>query len=212
MRADQIARRAAAALLIALALTWVCAAQKKPARKQPAPARPAPAAPAQPAEPAPAKPALDCGADLGSLDVRLHPVGSALKPPASLLLSDASGDKAGVDASGKKFTDIMDSSYELEGIDDATTGASGPKSVVLRIACQPDAGEYTLEVIGTSSGEYELEVHALDVRGEVMESKPPSIKGSITAGAVHRFLMTYPASPGVALTLERQKTEAAREK
>jgi hypothetical protein len=208
MRADQIARRATAALLVLFALAVVCDAQKKPARK-PLPVKPSPTAPA---EEKADKPALDCGADLGSLDVRLHPTSGALKPPASLLLTDGSGDKAGVDANGKKFTDIMDSSYELEGIDDATTGARGPRSVVLRIACQPDAGEYTLEVIGTAAGEYELEVHALDVRGEVMESRPASIKAAITAGAVHRFVLTYPASPGVALTVERQRTEAAREK
>ena len=85
-----------------------------------------------------------------------------LHSPAELLLTDPQGRKLGLDpVSGESFKEIPKSYYELTGLTDQVTGQTEEPSKELTFS-SPINGEYILEVIGTGSGDYNLEVHAMD--------------------------------------------------
>lgn len=133
----------------------------------------------------------------GALDIRIHPAGTAITPPAELLLTGPEGVKVGRDpVIGKIFTDIPNSSYESESISDAVTGSPGPTTKVLYVP-NPAAGEYVLEVIATRSGNY-----SLDIRGYDLELMPSDVRFqtvTISEWQKHRYLVRY--QPGKILQL-----------
>lgn len=85
-----------------------------------------------------------------------------LHSPAELLLTDPQGRKLGIDpATGQYFKEIPKSFYELSALTDQETGLTDEPSKELTFG-EPLDGEYSLEVIGTGSGDYALEVRAMD--------------------------------------------------
>ena len=85
-----------------------------------------------------------------------------LHSPAELLLTDPQGRKLGMDpATGQHFKEIPQSYYEYTAITDQETGFTPEPTKELTFA-KPIDGEYFLEVIGTGTGDYYLEVQATD--------------------------------------------------
>lgn len=85
-----------------------------------------------------------------------------LHSPAELLLTDPQGRKLGIDpVTGQYFKEIPKSFYELSALTDQETGLTDEPSKELTFG-EPIDGEYSLEVIGTGSGDYALEVRAMD--------------------------------------------------
>lgn len=150
--------------------------------------------------PMPAPLTRDFAADLqpeeftGALDIRIHPEDGKLEPPAELLLRDPRGRKIGCDPNlGQTYGEIPLAHYELEGIDDAMSGAPGPQTGIIEIR-NPVPGKYTLEIIGKSAGQY-----SAAIRGYNQNLKDSTIvlkKTTITPGARRRFSFRYSGEDG----------------
>lgn len=98
----------------------------------------------------------------GAFDIRIHPVGTRMKSPSELLLTDPHGRKVGSDPrTSETYTEIPNSSYERESIADAMSGAPGPETAIIHIG-NPVGGEYSLQVIGRTSSQYDLEIRGYD--------------------------------------------------
>jgi hypothetical protein len=145
--------------------------------------------------PMPAPITRDFAADLrpeefsGALDVRIHPEGGKLEPPAELLLKDPKGRRIGVDPRrGQTFREIPHAHYEFEGIDDAESGAPGPQTGIIEIR-NPAPGKYTLEIIGKASGYYSIAVRGYD--RNLKDSTMVLDKAKITSGARRIFSFRY---------------------
>jgi len=135
----------------------------------------------------------------GSLDIRLHPGGRALHPPADLLLEGPAGRRTGYDPVTKsRLSAIPHSSLETEGIDDDVTGAPGPRSLVLFVG-DPAGGVYRLQVIATRSGTYTLEVQGYDVEMEPSNKAFPNRE--ISKGATHLYLILFSTQAGEGITV-----------
>ncbi|HUV14797.1 MAG TPA: hypothetical protein VMY18_14220 [Acidobacteriota bacterium] len=135
----------------------------------------------------------------GSLDIRLHPGGDTLDPPAQLLLKSPDGKRTGFEpVTGNGFSEIPHSSLESEGIDDDVTGAPGPRSLVLFVG-NPEEGAFRLQVIATRSGTYTLEVQGYDV------GRQPSNKAftnrEISEGETHLYLIQFSTQAGEGITV-----------
>lgn len=78
------------------------------------------------------------------------------------MLTDPQGRRLGIDpVTGQYFKEIPKSFYELSALTDQETGLTDEPSKELTFG-EPLDGEYSLEVIGTGSGDYALEVRAMD--------------------------------------------------
>jgi len=138
----------------------------------------------------------------GALDIRIHPEGDNLKPPAELLVTDPAGRKAGVDPRiNKTFAEIPDSSYERESIEDAETGSPGPETSIIYIR-NPVDGEYRLKIIGTASTKYSLEITGFDC--EMGVSKALFEKIPINQGETHCYLISYTSRKGSQIEVRRK--------
>jgi len=130
----------------------------------------------------------------GALDIRIHPEGEALKPPAELLLKDPKGRRTGVEPrTGRTFKEIPQSFYEFEGIDDAVSGAPGPESGIIEVR-NPVSGRYSLEIIGRAPGYYVIEITGYDKN--LQPSKILLKKSKIIRGASRTFSFRYSPEPG----------------
>jgi len=170
-----------AASLLALGLVGTAGARARaPAGGGPAPSQ------AQPAQ-------------AGSLEVRLHPQGGKLEPPAELVLTDPRGRKTGADPRNQqRFQGIPESSYEQEGLDDDETGEPGPVSLALYVA-NPVPGAYNLQVIARTSGCYSLEIRVL---GRELKPERVTFKDvPVAAGGVHTYRVRYTGEAGVPLEI-----------
>jgi hypothetical protein len=134
-----------------------------------------------------------------SLDIRLHPGGKALQPPAELLLKSPDGRRTGVDPiTRNRHSEIPQSSLETEGIDDDVSGAPGPRSLVLYLR-KPATGVYKLQVIGIHSGSYTLEIQGSDIEMEI--SRKTFLDREISEGEVHLYLIEFGPRAGGELTV-----------
>jgi len=174
-------------------------------KKAPAPKVSAPA-PDKPAN-APAKPTetLRYCSELGYLRIALHPVRGA-NPPAELLLADAQKKRLGNDPlRGADYSEISRASYAT----DSQVGSA--KSRVIEV-CSPATGYYTLQVIGTASGDYELDVQSsnrevLDSSGRpmILDSRADQSATSIRRGMTHTYTIYFSRTPGVKVRLRQNK-------
>jgi hypothetical protein len=134
-----------------------------------------------------------------SLDIRVHPGGAALQPPAELLLKSPDGRKTGVDPiTRNRLSEIPQSSIAKEGIDDDVSGAPGPRSLVLYVR-KPVTGFYSLQVIGVRSGSYTLEIQASDV--ELETSRKTFLDREISEGEIHLYLIEFDERAGEELAV-----------
>lgn len=117
--------------------------------------------------------------------------------PGELLLTDPQGRKVGYDPiTMVAYNEIPRAYYETSGLEDAETGDPGPESKILWIP-RPLAGDYQLQVIGTDTGVYTLEIRATDPEGN--QSLKIFIDISITPGKIHTYGFYYAKTVGAEL-------------
>lgn len=97
--------------------------------------------------------------------------------PASLLVTDASGRRAGVDTAGNLLDEIPGAIYGQ------TDDPLGPKFIFLP---DPQEGEYRFEVNGIAEGEYDLVALASDSNQPLLLES-----GRITPGETRTYRQTY---------------------
>ena len=111
--------------------------------------------------------------DVSGISIWLH-------SPAELLVTDPQGRRLGIDPStGESFKEIPSSLYGLSGVTDQVTGHTREQSKILSFG-KPIEGEYMLEAIGTGTGSYDLEIHAMDntsQRSSAMVLQVPIVPG-----------------------------------
>jgi hypothetical protein len=119
--------------------------------------------------------------------------------PGEFILTDSFGRRTGIDPRTQEvFKEIPGSSYTTIRLDDDETGEIGPETIELDVR-QPSAGEYLLQVIGTGTGKYTLELHADDPAGETSVAEALNIP--ILAGVVHKYMIDYGKTVGTSIDL-----------
>ena len=98
------------------------------------------------------------------------------------------------------FADIPSSSYETERIDDDVTGAEGPETRIVYVG-NAMSGEYTLRVVGTENGPYDLELRGVD--RELNPSTVRFLDIDIRADSEHRYVIEYSSELGSKIEARR---------
>jgi hypothetical protein len=130
----------------------------------------------------------------GALDIRIHPAGDQLEPPAELLLVDPEGRKIGRDPiTNTTFSGIPNASYGQEGIDDAVSGAPGPQTAIIDVR-NPATGKYVLQVIGKESAKYDLAIRGYDC--EMDPSDAEFLNVMINKDSKHTYSIEYSNDKG----------------
>ena len=130
----------------------------------------------------------------GALDIRIHPAGDQLEPPAELLLIDPEGRKIGRNPiTDTTFSEIPDASYGYEGIDDAVSGAPGPQTAIIDMR-NPATGKYGLQVIGKESAKYDLAIRGYDC--EMDPSDAEFLNVVIHKDSEHTYSIEYSNDKG----------------
>ena len=131
-----------------------------------------------------------------------------LYSPAEPLVIAPDGRKTGVDpASGRRYSEIPYSTYQLEGYDNAVTGeVTENKTKIVEILGRPPEGQYTVQITGTGSGLYSFDVETHDSNWQILAS------GEITdvpiqVHEVHKYTMQYSATATQPLDLKRVPTD-----
>jgi hypothetical protein len=125
----------------------------------------------------------------GALNIRIHRSGEGLHSTAEILLADPQERRTGSDPRIKNtFSEIPNSSYESESIDDAVSGAPGPVTKIIDIR-NPMDGVYTLKIIGIESGRYSLEIMGYDKNMDFSDAKYIDIE--IKKDGEHVFTIKY---------------------
>lgn len=119
-----------------------------------------------------------------------------LHSPGELLITDPQGRRTGRDPiNGIDFQEIPESSYYQEYEEDAETGETVGDDIKMLDIGQPLDGDYKLQVIGTGSGTYNM-----DIRGSDISTGPPSGKDfimiPITPNIVHIYGFKYQKAIG----------------
>ena len=192
-----------------LAFACLLSAQIVVVPKKKAPPAPKPSAPAKTVD-KPGETLRYCS-EFGYLRIALHPA-KGLNPPAELLLADAQKKRLGNDPLRQAdYSEIPRASYSSESQDDQAKKISGPKSRVIEV-CSPQTGYYTLQVIGTAAGDYELDVQGsnrevLDSAGRpiMLDSRADISATTIRRGQTHTFTLYYSRTPGVKVRLRQNK-------
>jgi hypothetical protein len=139
----------------------------------------------------------------GALDIRIHPVGERLSPPAELLLIDPQGRKVGNDPrTSKTYAEIPNSSYERESIADDVSGAPGPETAIIHIG-NPASGEYSLRVIGRESSQYDLEIRGYDCEMDPADAMFTNV--TIQNEVEHTYLINYSNKKGSKIEARRSR-------
>lgn len=108
---------------------------------------------------------------------------------SELVLVDPQGRRTGIDPTdGANYREIPRSSYLQEG--------AGQRTMVLDIR-QPIDGTYELQVIGSSTGSYTLDVRGWDRNGDVT-NRPHFRPIPTDQSTVHRYRLDYSPFPGAA--------------
>ena len=126
------------------------------------------------------------------------------RSPIEMIITDPRGNVTGFDpASGTSFDDIPMGSYAHTGEIGSEDGL-GPDqpSVLLFEVSDPIDGQYTIQVIGTASGDYEIDITATDWAGNPAST---TIHGTTAAGLVQTLALQYDwqiGSPIIELTAQ----------
>lgn len=131
--------------------------------------------------------------DPSGVTIRLH-------SPAELLVTDPQGRRLGVDPSlGQRYQEIPSSYYQDISLADLETGEAGEITKELTFGTPLD-GEYVLDVIGTGSGTYAVEIDAVD---EAMNDSLRVVEDiPVTMGERHRYRFTFSGAAGAPLELQ----------
>ncbi|NOT58091.1 MAG: hypothetical protein HOP18_26095 [Deltaproteobacteria bacterium] len=131
--------------------------------------------------------------DPSGVTIRLH-------SPAELLVTDPQGRRLGVDPSlGQRYQEIPSSYYQDISLADIETGEAGNRTKELTFGT-PLGGEYILDVIGTGSGMYAVEIDAID---EAMNDSLRVIEEvPVTPGERHRYRFTFSGVAGSPLEIQ----------
>ena len=116
-----------------------------------------------------------------------------LYSPAEIVVTAPDGKKTGFDPNKNlRFGDIPNSGYQVEALDDDETGQpDNHPEKVLDIGGGMD-GEYIVQVIGTGTGTYDLDVMRVNANGNFQDRT--EISGvPIEPGVVHQYSVTYSA-------------------
>lgn len=118
-----------------------------------------------------------------------------LHSPAELLITAPDGAKTGLDPiSGKLYNEIPFANYLAEGYDDVQTGEIEPhKMKFISIGGGPADGEYIVQVIGTDTGIYSVDMERIGTDGKRIE-KVSQLDIPTQYGETHTYAIQYSAS------------------
>ncbi|MCK4355205.1 right-handed parallel beta-helix repeat-containing protein [Candidatus Parcubacteria bacterium] len=110
--------------------------------------------------------------------------------PAELLVTDPQGRRLGKDpVNDISYNEIPDSSYHTDDINNPFVEIPVPTEESKNIWIpDPIDGEYDIQVIGTDSGKYTMEISVCD---QIGESKDIVQEGTITANDIQEFGLNY---------------------
>jgi len=116
---------------------------------------------------------------------------SCANAAVDLLLVDPAGRKSGDDpVHHASFNQIPKSSYDVEGDD--------PDSARVLSISQPAKGTYRLSIFGNRSGEYEVEMLAVNRKGKTARQ---TLTGELQQGKVKRITLDFDAESDAPLTV-----------
>jgi hypothetical protein len=119
------------------------------------------------------------------------PVNLSIEPVIELLVTDPLGRKEGYDFPTQRAVQkIPNSVYYLDAGD--SSGPSLPKGKMLELGLAP-SGEYTLNIIGTQTGGYILDIFTVDNTGDHGVPRAP-ILGIISPEIIHTYQIHYEQS------------------
>lgn len=125
-----------------------------------------------------------------------------LHSPAELVLTNSAGQKTGFDPStNTEFNQIPNATYGDDSIDDPNDDSGDPASTDEKVLdLRPPANDtYTLTVIGTGSGTYDLEFRAFD--SNLQQSLTPVLNIPVSQGSTQTFSFTTPIATGAGFPL-----------
>ncbi len=114
--------------------------------------------------------------------------------PIELLVTAPNGQQTGFDpVTGSIVQQIPASDYYTESIGDDSGGSADTPPVKKIEVGTPSSGQYTLQVIGTGSGDFTLWFAGYDINGA---SSVQTVSGTVTTGQKFGFLVGYSSAPG----------------
>jgi hypothetical protein len=118
----------------------------------------------------------------------------ALNSPAEVLITNPQGQRTGKDPQiDTVYNEIPNAFYYVESLaSDTGEGGSGHPYKIFDLTSPPD-GSYTVQVIGTGSGSYILDILNYDKIGNPASKE---ISGQTEVGSVNTYRMDYSSSPG----------------
>ncbi len=125
--------------------------------------------------------------DISGILIRFH-------SPGELLLTDPQGKRLGYDpVTGVIYNEIPDGYYDAYFTEDAESGDLGPETKEL-LAPHPIAGDYQLQINGTGTGTYSLNILAYDP--ELNASIERFKDMPITLGDIHNYAFYFAKTVG----------------
>lgn len=123
----------------------------------------------------------------------LTSISLVLTPIAELLVTDPRGRRTGLDPrTSIAYNEIPDASYNVE------TYPGRPYMVFL--LDDPLDGNYKIQVIGTETGSYTLDIGIYDELGDPASE---TVSGEAEVDSVDTYLMDYSSAPGVGFSILR---------
>lgn len=114
--------------------------------------------------------------------------------PADLLVTDPFGRKTGYDPiTGIEYNQIPGSGYQGESLDDDETDEPSEDHWFVLDIAGPAEGKYTIQVTGTDTGTYDLEVRTINVDGQ---PAPMTALNDVATepDKIHKFAFEYSAT------------------
>lgn len=141
-----------------------------------------------------------------SITLTLDAKGFQSGSPADLLVTDPQGRRTGVDPrTGITYQEIPDAFYYVEALaDDTGQGGSGHPYKIFDMSAPPN-GSYIIQVIGTGSGSYTLDILNYDELGNPAST---AVSGQIEESNVDAYRMDYSSTPGagvVVVSIDQRK-------
>lgn len=125
-----------------------------------------------------------------------------LASPAELLIVDPLGRRTGVQPiSGNMYDEIPEAFYYSEALADNNGGNGAVAYHAYKVfdLPKPVNGEYIIQVIGTNSGSYNLQVTNYD---DIGVASSATVSGEIEKGSTDFYKMTYTSDPGSPVVIQ----------
>lgn len=191
-----------AALILFAAVSASAQQPAKVPESKPAPQAPAGMVAAPSTQNAPASKAAESCTELGYMRWGFYSEG-AKQNAVELVVTDPRGRRVGNDpVANKHYDEVPRASYGYEGLDDDESDEPGPETGVVEF-CNPEPGEYKVQVFAKDSGRYSLEVYASSREALGKNGLPESVQSSamldnlaIKKGAMQALTVKYSREPG----------------